>query len=162
MNNSHGPTAIRQNRGDIMSAQQRSALMARIKGTNTGPERMLARALRRHGLRPSRNVRSVPGRPDFAFCRLRIAVFVDGDFWHGWRFQTWRLKLTPAWEHKIATNMRRDRRIHRALRRCGWTVIRIWEHQLFANPSRCVKRIIEAYRAAKSRAKPGDCRTKLV
>jgi DNA mismatch endonuclease (patch repair protein) len=80
---------------------------------------------------------------------LKIAIFVDGDFWHGWRFISWRLKLSPAWEEKIAANMRRDRRVRRALRLSGWTVIRVWEHQIERDIDRCVNRIVSGKNVAR-------------
>jgi DNA mismatch endonuclease (patch repair protein) len=126
---------------DIMSPEKRSALMSRIKGKHTGPERTLRSALRKAGYRPIMHDRRLPGRPDFVFCRARIAVFVDGDFWHGWHFDRWREKLTPAWEAKIAANIARDKRNFRKLRACGWSVVRIWEHQIEADLDQCVERI---------------------
>lgn len=134
----------RLHRGDIMSAEKRSALMARIKGRDTGPERLLAGMLRRTRRRFETHVRDLPGRPDFVFRRARVAVFVDGDFWHGWRFPCWRLKLSEKWETKIKTNMARDARNHAKLRRSGWIVIRVWEHQMERNPEACLRRVLAA------------------
>ena len=78
---------------DIMSREKRSALMSRIRGKDTGIERTVAHALAVRGLHPERHSKDLPGRPDFVFREQRLAVFVDGDFWHGWRF--------PSWEHKL-------------------------------------------------------------
>ena len=128
---------------DIMSKEKRSALMSRIKGKDTKPEIIVARALARHGLRPQCHVRRLPGRPDFVFLRAKVAVFVDGDFWHGWRFPTWEQKLSPFWREKIAGNRARDRRNFRKLRRAGWTVIRIWEHQIDRDLDGCIDRVLE-------------------
>src|SRR5262245_22250191 len=119
----------RLHRGDIMSAAKRSALMARIRGRDTGPERQLASQLRKNGYNFQTHARDLPGRPDIVFRRAKVAVFVDGDFWHGWRFSAWRLKLTEHWEAKIDANRKRDARNHARLRRAGWCVVRIWEHQ---------------------------------
>ena len=134
--------------GDIMSPQKRSALMSRITGRNTGPELIVATALRRRGLRFSRHSKDLPGRPDILFRRLRLAVFVDGDFWHGWRFPLWEHKLSEKWREKIAGNRRRDARNFRKLRRLGWQVIRIWEHEVECAAEKCVKRILAARRSA--------------
>ena len=153
--------SLRLHRGDIMSPEKRSQLMARIKGRHTGPERAIASALRTQGLYPSRHVRRLPGTPDFVFHRLQIAVFVDGNFWHGWQFDKWRLKLSERWEAKIAANIRRDKAAHRALRRQGWKVIRIWEHQVEKDIDGCVRRILEA-RSSARRAGPGQTRKGLV
>jgi len=128
-------------RRDVHSPEQRSFNMSRIRGKDTGPELALALRLKARGLAWEGHARDLPGRPDFVFREARVAVFVDGDFWHGWRFETWRHKLTPAWEAKISATRKRDQRARKALREQGWEVIRVWEHQLKADPARCVRRI---------------------
>jgi DNA mismatch endonuclease (patch repair protein) len=91
--------------------------------------------------------RDLPGRPDFVFRGRRIAVFVDGDFWHGWRFPTWQHKLAPFWADKISANRARDRRNHARLRRWGWRVVRVWEHQIKSAPHRVRERMIAVLEA---------------
>jgi DNA mismatch endonuclease, patch repair protein len=125
---------VRLHRGDTMSPETRSAVMSRIRGRNTAPEQTVGTMLSDLGLIPELHVRDLPGRPDFVFRDCRIAIFVEGDFWHGWRFPAWRLKLSEKWENKIAANRRRDSRNHSRLRRAGWKVVRIWEHQLEFDP----------------------------
>jgi DNA mismatch endonuclease (patch repair protein) len=125
-----------------MSPEKRSALMARIKGRNTGPEQMVAAAFAGWGLEWEGHARDLPGRPDFVFRRAKVAVFVDGDFWHGWRFPQWRDKLSEKWEAKIDGNRRRDARNRRLLRRMGWKVVRFWEHQVTADIDACVARVV--------------------
>jgi DNA mismatch endonuclease (patch repair protein) len=127
-----------------MSAEKRSALMSRIRGRGTGPERLVAEAMTCCGWEWEEHCSDLPGRPDFVFRPLRIAVFVDGDFWHGWRFTQWRHKLSEAWELKIEATRNRDRRCHCQLRRMGWKVIRIWEHQISVDVQRCIERISAA------------------
>jgi DNA mismatch endonuclease (patch repair protein) len=134
----------RAHRGDIMSVEKRSAVMARIKGRNTGPERLIADAMRSRGWSWEEHCGDLPGRPDFIFRALRIAIFVDGDFWHGWRFPRWRHKLSEKWDAKIHMNRERDWRNHCRLRRSGWKVLRIWEHQIDRSLSECVSRIERA------------------
>lgn len=128
--------------GDIMSAEKRSALMSRIRGTNTGPERTMALLLSERGLRFETHARDLPGRPDFVFREIRLAVFLDGDFWHGWRFPLWQHKLAAKWQTKIATTRARDQRNFRKLRRSGWKVLRIWEHEVEHDAARCLSRIL--------------------
>lgn len=128
-------------RRDVHSPAQRSFNMSRIRGKDTGPELALARRLEAKGMVWEGHARDLPGRPDFVFREPKVAVFVDGDFWHGWRFEVWRHKLTPAWEAKIAATRKRDECARRALRAQGWVVVRIWEHQLKSDPARCVRRI---------------------
>jgi DNA mismatch endonuclease (patch repair protein) len=115
--------------------------MARIRGKNTQPELQLARALHVLGYAPEHHAGDLAGRPDFVYRNARVVVFVDGDFWHGWHFQAWRHKLTRQWELKISANRARDARKRRALRRDGWTVIRIWEHQIKRDLPSCVDRV---------------------
>jgi DNA mismatch endonuclease (patch repair protein) len=132
---------LRRHKGDIMSPEKRSALMSRIKGKNTLPERVIAEALATLGLTWEAHAGDLPGRPDFVFREAKVAIFVDGDFWHGWRFSLWQDKLTEAWELKITGNRARDKRNHRKLRRMGWAVIRIWEHQIRKDLPKAISRL---------------------
>lgn len=75
------------------------------------------------------------------FTGARVVVFIDGDFWHGWHFPKWYRRLSPYWCEKIARNRRRDQANFRKLRRSGWLVIRIWEHDVVRNVEGCVDRI---------------------
>ncbi len=138
-----GP-APRRHRGDIMSPEKRSAVMARIKGRNTKPELAVAERLLAVGIPFETHARDLPGRPDFVFRDAMLVVLVDGDFWHGWRFPLWRDKLSPAWEAKIDANRRRDTRNMRKLRHRGWQLIRIWEHQIERNIDACIERVLSA------------------
>ncbi len=124
-----------------MSPETRSRVMSRIRGRDTGPERAVAEGLSSLGVTWESHVRDVPGRPDFVFRASKVAVFVDGDFWHGWRFSLWRDKLSPKWEAKIEANRRRDARNARRLRYMGWQVIRLWEHQIDKDLTGCIVRI---------------------
>ncbi len=144
----------RRHKGDIMSPKKRSALMARIKGKNTGPERRIAAALDGLGLHYECHPGDLPGRPDFVFRGERVALFIDGDFWHGWRFPAWRDKLSEKWEAKIDANRRRDLRNHRRLRRSGWKVLRIWEHQVRSDNDACVLRITRTLAIAREPLRP--------
>jgi DNA mismatch endonuclease (patch repair protein) len=141
----------RRHRGDIMSPEKRSALMSRIRGKNTGPERILAGRLAGLRLHWSSHDRSLPGTPDFVFARRRVVVFVDGDFWHGWRFPVWKDKLSLKWEQKIERTRQRDCAAYRKLKRNGWRVVRVWEHQIERDLDACVKRVLAALRQPKVR-----------
>jgi DNA mismatch endonuclease, patch repair protein len=137
---------VRLHRGDIMSVEKRSALMSRIRGKGTKPELVVAGLLATTGLNWEEHAGDLPGRPDFVLRDSRVAIFVDGDFWHGWRFPTWRLKLSEKWEQKIQANRNRDLRNFRALRRAGWRVVRLWEHQIEKSPADCLARILAVSR----------------
>ncbi|MFY9607388.1 MAG: very short patch repair endonuclease [Blastocatellia bacterium] len=129
-------------RGDIMSPATRSIVMSRIKGSNTGPERILFAELRRQHVYFAKHVSQLPGRPDIVFRKAMLAIFIDGDFWHGWRFPLWQHKLSPKWRKKIAMTRDRDKRNFRRLRRLGYKVVRIWEHQIESHSEDCVSRIL--------------------
>jgi DNA mismatch endonuclease (patch repair protein) len=84
---------------------------------------------------------SLTGRPDFVFKHERIAVFVDGCYWHGCKCRRLPTGNRKYWEEKFQANQARDRRVTRELQAQGWTVVRFWEHQLKKDPQRVVKRI---------------------
>ena len=118
--------------------------MRRIRGKETGPEKIIIEALGVNQLSFQTHVKMLGGRPDIVFSDERLAVFVDGDFWHGWRFPLWKHKLSHRWKVKIEENRRRDQRNFRQLRQQGWKVVRIWEHQVEQNLDECLSRILLA------------------
>jgi DNA mismatch endonuclease (patch repair protein) len=126
---------------DNLTPEQRVKTMRAVKGRDTSLEKKVSSALHRRGLRFRRCVGGLPGKPDFVFARARLIVFVDGDFWHGWRFPAWRDTLTDYWRKKIERNRRRDRSNFRKLRRAGWTVVRFWSHQVDADLAGVVERV---------------------
>lgn len=129
---------------DKLTVAQRSFCMSRIRGFDTNVEVLFRRALNRHRVRYIANDMTLPGRPDLVFARARVIVFIDGDFWHGYQFPRWKARLGPYWQAKIERNRRRDVRNHRKLRRAGWTVIRIWEHDIKKDLDACVTRVFTA------------------
>ena len=149
----HDVESAPSGRRDVMSPEKRSALMSRIRGRDTGPERAMAALLVAMGLPYETQVRTLPGRPDFVLPELRLVVLVDGDFWHGWRFAEWSSKLAPSWRDKIAANIRRDRRNRAALRAAGWHVMRVWQHQIERSPANVRRRL-----RARLRQPPFDAR----
>lgn len=129
---------------DVFSKQKRSSIMSKNRGTgNRSTEwRLRARlvAARISGWRV--NAKDVYGKPDFAFDAEKIAVFVDGCFWHGCaKHRTIPATNHEFWLKKIEGNQRRDRAVSRKLRKDGWQVLRFWEHQLRQEPRRCLERI---------------------
>ena len=138
---------------DNLTPEQRSRTMSLIRSKDTGPELTIRRLLHARGLRYRKHARWLPGQPDVVFVNARVTVFIDGDYWHGWRFPLWSGKLAKYWKQKIDGNRRRDKRNFRLLRRQGWLVIRIWEHQVDCNAARCSDRIEAAVRARMT--KPG-------
>jgi len=140
---------------DHMTPEQRSRAMSRVKLRNGPLEREIQRELRRRALRFRKHVKSLPGSPDIVFTKEKVAIFIDGDFWHGWRLPAWEHKLSPFWKEKLRTNRKRDRRNFRKLRALGWRVIRIWQHQIKRDPKGCIRSIMVALSRAKS-ADKGD------
>jgi DNA mismatch endonuclease (patch repair protein) len=138
---------------DVFSKKKRSAVMAAIRSHgNKDTELKLAAILRAHRITGWRRQQPLPGKPDFVFRKHRLAVFVDGCFWHGCR---WHCRMPQAhreyWQRKIARNSARDRTTTRELRATGWRVLRIWEHAL-RNP-KIAERIISELRAGRERCK---------
>ena len=117
---------------DIVSPQQRSAMMSRIRGSNTKPELALRRALHAKGYRFRTHVRGLPGTPDIVFSRRRAAVFVHGCFWHRHGCgKTYTPKSRrDFWEEKFAGNVERDRRVREALADDGWRVFVAWQCEI--------------------------------
>src|SRR3712207_3574763 len=114
--------------------------MARVKGTNTSPERMLRSALWRDGLRYRLHHKVPAGRPDIAFPGLKVAVFVDGCFWHGCPAHYSRPRSREEfWARKLAANTERDSRLTRELESSGWIVVRVWEHEILSDLEEVVR-----------------------
>lgn len=117
---------------DVFTKAKRSEVMSRIRGRgNKETELALAALMRRHGIKGWRRHQPVFGKPDFVFRRHRLAVFVDGCFWHGCPLHATKPATNRAfWRKKLARNKARDRLVTRTLRCAGWRVLRIWEHEL--------------------------------
>ena len=123
--------------------------MSRLATTGTRPERALRSELHRRGLRFRVNVRGMPGRPDIVFSRARLAVQVDGCFWHGCPDHGTRPKANAEWwNQKIDANRERDSRSDRLLHEQGWLVLRVWEHE---DVNEAADRIEVAWRARTDR-----------
>ena len=139
---------------DVFTKIKRSQVMAAIRSRgNKDTELKLAAILRAAGITGWRRHQPVPGHPDFIFRRERLAIFVDGCFWHGCR---WHCRMPQAnreyWRAKIARNSARDRRTTRLLHTRGWRVLRIWGHAL-ASPETVVARITSGLSAGPKRYK---------
>jgi DNA mismatch endonuclease (patch repair protein) len=131
---------------DTFSPSKRSEIMSGIKPWgNRSTELRLATIFRRAGLTGWKRHIQLPGRPDFAFKKQLVAVFVDGDFWHG-HPQRFKLPKTNSafWQEKIRYNRAKDKRVSKLLRSQGWTVIRIWESTLRRQPNSCLRRVLRA------------------
>ena len=126
---------------DSLTGARRSELMARVRTRDTAPEVALRRALWANGIRGWRcHPKAVPGRPDFAWIGQRVAVFVDGAFWHGHPDYYWG-QSGKFWDEKIARNRKRDQQVNQALRTKAWTVVRIWDFEVERELEACVDRV---------------------
>src|SRR5437870_828251 len=115
---------------DPLSAEKRSEVMRRVRSSNTALELSVRRALHRQGLR-FRLKYPLPGHPDLVFVRARLAVFLDSCFWHGCpRHVRMAHSNKKYWTRKIKGNRDRDGRVRAAYKRSGWSVLRLWEHEL--------------------------------
>ena len=117
---------------DLFSKAKRSDVMSRIRSRgNAGTELALMAVFRAHGLKGWRRKQAVFGKPDFVFRSNRVAVFVDGCFWHGCpKHGTQPKSNTAFWSEKLRGNKVRDRLVNTTLRKAGWKVVRVWEHEL--------------------------------
>lgn len=129
---------------DPLTSERRSALMARVRTKDTAPEVALRRALWAAGVRGWRcHPKGITGKPDFAWIGRRIAVFVDGAFWHGHPSHYWG-QSGEFWNEKIARNRARDERVNGELADAGWTVLRFWDFEVRDDLAGCVARTAEA------------------
>jgi len=125
---------------DVFTPEKRSWIMSRIRGKNTKIDLEMKKIL--SGLKY--NYKMYPkmfGNPDFIITSKKIAIFCDGDFWHGYKYEEKKKLSKKFWRDKIEGNMRRDRSVSRKLRREGWSVLRFWEHDIEKRPEICIRRI---------------------
>lgn len=126
------------------TSKQRSYNMSRIKGKNSKPEMLLRKALWAKNVRFRLHDKSLPGRPDIVIKKYKLAIFVDGEFWHGfnWKRNRDRIKTNRLfWIPKIERNMQKDERSNRALRDMGYTVFRFWSQDVLKNLPTVVNQI---------------------
>ncbi len=119
--------------------------MSRIRSRDTRPELLLRRALWHCGLRYRKNVKALPGKPDIVLARIRIAIFVDGDFWHARGHQDNPGEQVATnreyWQKKLRRNVERDRAADRELAESGWLVLRFWENDIKKSLQVCVDEV---------------------
>lgn len=139
---------------DIYPKEKRSRIMSLIRSRgNKATELVVVSLLREHRIGGWRRHLPLPGSPDFAFTKQRVAVFVDGCFWHGCPLHFKMPASNQAfWSERVSTNMQRDRRTTRRLRENGWYVIRVWQHDL----KKSVRFVSRLQRALKLRAASTD------
>lgn len=138
------PDEVFTSKNGFLTSRAQSKRMSAVKGSDTRAETALRQALWHSGLRYRKNVDHLPGRPDVAFMREKVALFVDGEFWHGQDWANRKRKLVrnrSYWVAKIERNMERDREVTRALEESGWRVMRFWSKSVLADPASCVAEV---------------------
>lgn len=131
------------------TTEYRSNMMKKIHSTGGKAEVLLAKLLFHEGVRYRKNFKNLPGKPDIAITKYKIAVFIDGEFWHGFDWENQKQKRIHTnrafWIPKIEKNIARDKKINKELKKRGWIVIRFWEkHEVLKNPQKC-KNIVLQY-----------------
>lgn len=127
---------------DCMTKAQRSRIMAKIRSKDTKAEVLLRKTLWHLGFRYRKNWRKLPGTPDIVLTRQKIAIFVDGDFWHARGHEAKPGEQIASrkkyWEQKLARNVERDKEVNDALTQDGWLVLRFWESDIQKDLDKCV------------------------
>ncbi|MDO4803912.1 MAG: very short patch repair endonuclease [Lachnospiraceae bacterium] len=133
---------------DVLTPSQRHKAMSHVRSENTSIELILRKALWHRGYRYRKNYKALPGSPDIAITKYRIAIFCDSEFFHGKDWEELKLRLengdnSTYWIKKIMRNMERDRENEQSLRYQDWTVLRFWGHDIVKHTDECIKAIEE-------------------
>ena len=127
---------------DVLTKKQRHYCMSRIRSKNTKIEKIIFKLLKDRKVKFKKHY-DLPGKPDIVFPKFKLVIFINSDFWHGWRFSTWKKRLNRKyWRNKILLNIKRDRKNYYLLRRKGWKSLKLWEHSIKRSPISCVERVI--------------------
>lgn len=124
---------------DIFTPEKRSYIMSRIRSKDTKIEFTMIKILKKNKIKFQRHPK-ILGTPDFKVGKNTL-IFCDGDFWHGYDYRNGRALKQKFWRDKIERNMERDGKISRKLRSEGWSVIRLWEHDIKKRPDYCIRKI---------------------
>jgi DNA mismatch endonuclease (patch repair protein) len=131
---------------DDLTPEQRHKCMSRIKSNNTSIEVLLCKALWHDGIRYRKSYSKLPGKPDIAITKYKIAIFCDGELWHGknWETRKETIKTNRSyWIPKIERNISRDNENEKELENMGWIVLRFWGKEIKKNLKECVNQIKE-------------------
>ncbi len=141
---------------DVLTKEQRSYNMSQVRGRNTKPEIQFRKLLYSRGLKGYRISVRLPGKPDILYPKYRLAIFIDGCFWHKcpkcFSFPATNKKF---WMKKINGNARRDRRVNSKLKDMGYVVIRFWEHELEQDIDSCAKKVLFFLKRLKKKNREG-------
>ena len=131
---------------DRITPEQRRKAMKNVHSTDTSIEIKMRKALWHEGIRYRKNFKELPGKPDIAITKWKIAVFCDGSFWHGRGFEAKKPIESHRlyWVEKIRRNVQRDMETNQKLKDMGWTVLRFWDKDICENLNSCVLKVKEA------------------
>lgn len=135
---------------DKLTPEQRRRNMQANKASGTKPEILFAKALFALGYRYRKNNKNVFGKPDLTFKKLKLAIFIDGEFWHGkdWETRKHAIKSNiKFWHSKIERNIERDKEVNAKLLEQGWTVLRFWDKEVMKELERCIEEIEDVIKA---------------
>jgi DNA mismatch endonuclease (patch repair protein) len=127
------------------TTKKRSKIMSKIRGKNTKPELLFRKALWKKGVRYRVDNKKLPGKPDVSIQKYKLAIFIDGEFWHGynWDERKGNIKSNRGfWVPKIERNMQRDREVNRQLNTMGYTVFRFWEKEIKKELNTCINDVL--------------------
>ena len=127
------------------TTKERSELMQKIRSIDTKPEIQFRKSLWAKGVRYRKNNRRLPGNPDICISKQRIAIFIDGEFWHGFDWENKKQKIkanSDYWIPKIERNIERDKKHKMLLENDGWTVLRFWEREIKKKPTECLEIVL--------------------
>src|SRR5690554_738932 len=127
------------------TTRKRSKMMSKIRGKNTKPEMLFRRALWKKNVRYRVDSKHLPGKPDISIKKYRLAIFLDGEFWHGYNWEERRKTIKSNrefWIPKIGRNMQRDREVNRQLQDLRYTVFRFWSKEISTDLDTCINDIL--------------------
>ncbi|GMN10135.1 very short patch repair endonuclease [Croceitalea sp. MTPC9] len=125
---------------------QRSKIMSKIRGKNTKPELAFRRALWAAGFRYRIDYKKLIGKPDILLKKYKTAIFIDGEFWHGYNWEERKTKIKTNrefWIPKIERNIQRDQEVNTELERLGYKVFRFWEREVNKNLEECLNSVLK-------------------
>ena len=126
------------------TTKERSDLMRKIRAKNTTPEILLRKALWNEGIRYRKENKGITGNPDIAIKKYKLAIFIDGEFWHGynWKEKKGRIQNNREyWIKKIEGNIARDKKYNQLLTEQKWIVLRFWEHEIKKDLNKCIEKV---------------------
>ncbi|MEZ4976300.1 MAG: very short patch repair endonuclease [Flavobacteriaceae bacterium] len=127
------------------TTKKRSKIMSKIRGKNSKPEVLFRKALWAKGIRYRINTKKLPGKPDISIMKYKLAIFIDGEFWHGYDWDKRKVQIKSNrkfWIPKIERNLQRDKEVNRKLQEMGYTVFRFWANEIKTDLKKCIDDVL--------------------